>query len=158
MAKLLRNPGPMAERLRLATAGLQRKAAKVGWFESAKYADGTPVAQVAAANEFGPHARPFMRPTIAERAQTWRAVGKNVARKVVNGQASADQLFETIGLQASGDIAKTISSITSPPLLPRTIAARQAKMADGKTIGSLDKPLVETGLMINSLTHIVEDK
>ncbi|EBI3714160.1 hypothetical protein DPU05_14780 [Salmonella enterica subsp. enterica serovar Teddington] len=157
MAKLIRNPGPMAERLRVATAELQRKQAKVGWFESAKYEDGTPVAYVAAINELGPNARPFMRPTIQERTQVWKAVGKQGAKRVINGEAGAGQMFEMLGLQASGDIAKTISSITTPPLSPRTIAARQAKMANGKTIGNLDKPLVETGLMINSLTYIVED-
>ncbi|WP_059215185.1 hypothetical protein [Escherichia albertii] len=158
MARLVIKPGPAAESLKRATEELKRKSAKVGWFESSKYADGTPVAQVAAENEFGPHARPFMRPTITARTQVWRSLSYTVAKKVVNGDAPADQIFEMLGLQVSGDIAKAIAAITSPPLSPRTIAARQAKMADGKTIGSLDKPLVETGLMINSLTHIVEDK
>ncbi|POP42329.1 hypothetical protein CHU32_03585 [Superficieibacter electus] len=148
----------MAERLRVAMAELQRKKAKVGWFESAKYEDGTPVAYVAAINELGSHARPFMRPTIQERQGVWRAVARTVAKKVVNGDASVDQLFDSIGLQAAGDIAKTITDITTPALSPRTIAARRAKLANGGgTIGNLSKPLVDTGLMLNTLTHVVEE-
>lgn len=184
MAKLIRNPGPMAERLWVATAELQRKQAKVGWFESAKYEDGTPVAYVAAINELGPHARPFMRPTIQERTQVWKAVGKKGAKQVLDGEADAGHMFDMLGLQASGDIAKTITKITDPPLSPVTLLLRKRKKAGdkitGKTVGeahrevnfvgprqkldtTLDfsgvstKPLVDTGIMLNTLTYIVED-
>ncbi|MDY8913955.1 hypothetical protein UZS93_14145 [Escherichia coli] len=185
MAKLLRNPGPMAERLRQATAELQRKTVKVGWFESAKYEDGTSVAYVASLNELGKNARPFMRPTIADRAQVWKSVGKKGAKQVINGEATAGYMFELIGLQASGDIAKTITKITDPPLSPVTLLLRKRKKAGdkitGKTVGeahrevnfvgprrksdkTLDfsgvstKPLVDTGIMLNTLTYVVEDK
>ena len=61
----------------LATAirDIQSKKLRVGWFDTARYQDGTPVAYVAAIQEFGHGAippRPFMRPTIAQQRQAWR--------------------------------------------------------------------------------------
>lgn len=157
MARFIRQQTAAARQLEQAMRDLRHKQSKVGWFESAKYEDGTPVAYVAALNELGNNARPFMRPTIQERKQVWKAVGKQGARQVINGEATAGHMFELLGLQASGDIARTISSITEPPLSPRTIAARQAKMADGRTVGNLTKPLIESAHMFNTLTCIVED-
>lgn len=54
------------------------KVAKIGWFPSAQYEDGTSVAYVAAIQEFGaPEVkippRPFMQPSIQTHMPEWRA-------------------------------------------------------------------------------------
>ena len=83
--------------------------------------------------------------------------------------------MEILCLKAEGDVAAKIASITSPPLSPITLGARkyrqQGKTVTGATIGEIarklkdgtldisgvsDKPLVDSSLMINTLTSTVE--
>lgn len=161
--KIERRPGPGTERLRLLLKGVSDKVGKVGFFPSSKYPDGTPVAYVAMIQEVGvPEqgipARPFMRTTIAERQNEWRGIAEQGAQAMVRGDATGEQVLEAIGLAAAGHIRYTISKITTPPLAPSTIAARRRGMADKKTTGNLTKPLVHTGLLLNSVTSAVEDK
>lgn len=77
--KIVRKPGPGAERIRLLLAGVTNKVGKVGFFPSSKYEDGTPVAYVAIIQEFGSPEqgippRSFMRTTIAEKQNEWQGV------------------------------------------------------------------------------------
>ncbi|RIQ10307.1 hypothetical protein D0837_17670, partial [Bordetella avium] len=63
--------------------------------------------------------------------------------------------FEQVGALAAGDIARAISKVVSPPLEKSTLQARQSRK---KTPGVSKKPLVDTGLMIQSVTYQVEEK
>lgn len=142
---------------------LSNKVARVGFFPSAKYDDGTPVAYVATIQEFGSPAqgippRPFMRTTVAERESVWVRIAKQGARAVVKGSATGEQVLDMIAQQAAGDIRKTISDLTSPPLKPATIAARLRERADKVTVGKLTKPLIDTALLYDSVTYEVGDK
>lgn len=136
---------------------------KVGFFESAKYVDGTPVAYVASIHEFGYAeggipARPFFRPTIQEQGPAWgEAFGKG-AKAIAKGRYTPFQVMDAVGQLAAGDVKKTISEIQSPPLDPDTIAARRRRYKDKKTTGNLSKPLVDTALMINSVTNETTQK
>ena len=140
---------------------IQNKQVKVGWLDGARYQDGTPVAYVATIHEFGSPQngippRPFVRPTISERQGEWKELVASGAQGMINGNASANDVLVGLGLQVEGDIRLKISEIQSPPLKESTIAAKRNKLADSETTGSLDKPLVETGLMIGSLSSEVE--
>jgi len=137
-------------------AGLDTdKKAKVG-IMGGTYGDGTPVAYVAAIQEFGSPKnnippRSFMRSTISEQHKKWiKTFGKAMERM------SAEQALELVGAQAAGDVQEMITSIQTPPLSPTTIHARQRKMADGKTVGNLTKPLVETALLLASIKSVVQ--
>jgi len=141
------------------------KVGRVGWFENSRYPDkdATQVAFVAAQNEYGnPNknipARPFMRPTIAAQQNTWKKVAEQGARNILKGNQTSGDALEMLGLKAAGDIRKTISKILTPPLAPSTIQARLARYADKQTVGSLTKPLIDTGLMFATLTNTVEDE
>jgi hypothetical protein len=141
---------------------LKNRKADVGWFNTSKYSDGTPVAYVASIQEFGYAAknippRPFIRPTIAEEEATWRNLIARGAKAIAKGTTNTHDVLTQIGGKASGDIRKAISRVTSPELKDETIAARKRKMADKKTTGSLTKPLVFTKTLINSPTFIVSD-
>ena len=100
--------------------------------------------------------RPFMRPTIARERNNWLKYMTSGAKKVLRGTASATQILEIVAIRAAGDIAKTISQITTPPLAKGTIAARRRKMSNKKLVGALDKPLVATGILLNSVTGKAE--
>jgi len=133
---------------------------QVGFFPEAHYPDGTPVAYVAAIHEFGyPEgnipARSFMRPTAANRKSKW---GRQVAGAIhgaLLGKVKLASAYDAIGGAAAGDVSRTISNITSPPLKAATLAARQSRK---KTPGVSSKPLVDTGLLIQSVSHKVESK
>lgn len=160
MVRVIREDGPGKAKLQFMLKNLSGKTGRVGWFETAKYPDGTPVATVAAIQEFGAPTknippRSFMRTTMREKRDAWRELAASGARAIANGNATIGIVMEGIGLQAQGDIAKKISEITSPPLKPATVKARMSKMADGKTTGNLTKPLIDTGLMFATIHHDV---
>lgn len=164
MATVRRVAGPGAKVLQNLLAGVKdNKQERVGWFESARYEDGTPVAYVAAIQNYGyPRggipSRNFMETTIGEREVVWRQIATQGAQGILRGQGNVATVLDMIGQQASGDIAKTIASIYDPPLKPATIAARRRRRADKKTVGNLTKPLVDSGLMISTVTNApVED-
>jgi hypothetical protein len=151
--------------LEVALKNLSGKVAKVGWLEKAKYPEppNTPVAYVATIQEYGFPAknippRPFMRPTITQKQVEWKEVARRGANAVLKGNSTIEQVMESIGAKAAGDIRKTISNIWSPPLSPRTIARRLAKRANKKKKGRLDKPLIDTGILFATLTSTIEDE
>lgn len=148
-----------SERLRVAVKGLDGTTGKVGFFETAKYPDGTPVAYVAVIQEFGTAkipARPTMRPTIAEQSSEWSRQFGQGAKAVARGDITATQIMDTMCAAAAGDVRKSIAALTSPPLAEATLARRRSRYADKKTVGNLSKPLVDTAVMVNSVTHAVE--
>lgn len=145
---------------------------------------GLHVAHVAAIQEFGAPslhipARPTIRPTIDAKRQEWGKLGESGVRAVFEGRATISVVMEKIGQAAAGDIKESITRLTTPALSPRTIAARIAKSnlsstkkrdltgkitsgsalskQDKASIGGLTKPLIDTGLMLNTLTNSVED-
>lgn len=144
------------------------KVVKIGWFQNSRYPsegkrEGLPVATVAAINEYGVPSRnipsrSFMRSTFVEQRQNWLALAMSGARSVVAGKSTVYQVLEGLGLTAQGDVAKKIATITQPPLSPRTIAARLRKRSNKTTVGLLTKPLIDTGLMLSSLSYRVEDE
>jgi len=125
---------------------------KSGWFEDAVYPDGTKAAMVAAVHEFGTDdipARPMIRPTVEREKNNWKSIIKDGSRRILNGEI--DSFKEGFGLQVQGDIQVTIAQMQGPALAESTVKARQRKLADGATVGSLDKPLVETGYLLSSV-------
>jgi len=157
--------------------------AKVGFFPSAQYPDGTPMAYVAAINEHGvPErslpARPFFRPTMDARRTAWKdQMGRGMA-SAMSGKRSVRDVLEMISAGAAGDVRATIASIQTPALSPITILARKYRQAGGKVTGKTigrfaaqlkenpdmdlsgvsTKPLNDTGAMMAHLTNMVETK
>lgn len=149
-------------RLRLMGRKMEGLELKVGWFETAKYESGISVAHVATIQEFGyPKKnippRPFMRPTVAREENNWRKIIDQESKKIVAGTQTPAGMFQIIGLQASGQVAKSIVAVMAPPLKPATIAARKRRLAGGKTTKSLEKPLIDTGIMMETVTYTVEE-
>jgi hypothetical protein len=171
--KIVRTPGAAINVFK--DSNLDSKIAKVGWFESDIYPDeieektnkvlqkGLPVATVAHKQEFGDPEerippRPFMSTTIDQQRNNWLKKLKSGARAILAGNETPGSVMEAMGALAAGQIRKTITLIKSPKLSKRTIYDRLHRKSNKKTIGALDKPLVDTGIMLNTLTHQVEDK
>lgn len=140
--------GPGVGKIVAALQGLDGLEGKVGWFESAHYPDGTPVAYVATIHEFGTEripARPFMRPAVADQGREWIDLLGQGAKAAINGGPSPAEVLEAVTLAAAGNVAEKIQAVTSPPLSPVTIKRK-----------GHDKPLVDTGQMVQSVTGKVE--
>lgn len=153
----------LSMRLAVAAQELNNVQGKAGFFESAKYPDGTPVAYVAAIQEFGYAEggippRSFMRTTANEQGKHWTEAFSKGAKAIVRGTFSPKQVMDAVGQLAAGDIRKKISEIQSPPLEAATVAARRRRYANKGATGNLTKPLVDTAIMVNSVTNIVEEK
>lgn len=148
-----------SDKMRAAVKTIAAKKLRVGWFDTGQYQDGTPVAYVAAIHEFGNPAggvpaRPFMRPTIEAKTPEWKSTLAGGAHQVLNGRLNAEQMLGQVGQMAAGNIAETIASINTPALKPSTIKGRESRR---KSPGVSTKPLVDTGLLIQSVNHKVED-
>lgn len=179
MAEVKRVKGPASRQVKILTQGLQNAEGRVGWFESARYEDGTYIAGVAAVQELGSPKmkippRSFIRTTAMEQRRAWMEIVRKGAAAVANGKNTADEIMELLAMRASGDIRKKITQIWSPPLRPGTIRARirrtrayqNLKTRSGKIKRStrimkdppksLTKPLVDQGIMLDTLTYTVK--
>lgn len=157
-----------------------------GFFESAKYTDGAPVAYIAAIQEFGyPEgsipSRPFFRNAIKANEEKWQAASSKLMLSVIEGKLSKEQALEQLGQLIKGDIQESIIDGSYAPLSNLTLLLRQhsksGKEVTGKTVGSAsralaflpsegvaeslgvsDKPLIDTGHMMRSVDYVVEKK
>lgn len=159
MAKVIHGKG--IARLRKEIASINKARLEVGFFDTAVYPSGVPVAYVASIHEFGwgpIPARPFMRPAIAEKRDTWVRNFLGGFKAVANGQLSTKQVLEQMGARITGHIKESIQSVTSPALQDSTVEARLRKLSSGVAAtakSSISKPLVATGQMINSVDYKV---
>ena len=120
-------------------------AVEVGFMSGATYPDGTPVAAVAFWNEFGTSrapARPFFRGMINSESPTWAGKMAKLA-EVTN--YNGEQVLGMMGEDIQGALKQSINNFTTPELAPRTIERK-----------GFNKPLIDTGHMINSITYKVE--
>ena len=118
---------------------------EVGFFSDARYQDGTPVAAVAAWNEFGTSkipSRPFIRNSNAKLKEQLPEILKNGIDPKKN--VVEDVLANQIGLLAQATIQTEIRDLREPPNSPVTIELK----------GS-DNPLIDDGKMRQSTSYKV---
>jgi len=162
--KITRKAGKI-EALKVMVKALAHDQSKVGWFESAKYEKGEPVAGVAYVQEHGSPkqgipARPFFRSTIADKQTEWAQNAAQLSKAAARGQFNPANVMGALGMKAEGDVRETITKLTEPPLADATIRARKRRLANGGAgaKASIAKPLVDTGLLLNTLTTQVTKK
>ncbi len=76
-------------------------------------------------------------------------------KAAVKGNIAITDGLTQVGAKAAGDVKMVIKSVTTPPLKDTTVAARARRHSKGK---ATSKPLVDSGLMLQSVTFAVEDK
>jgi len=182
MARVIRVKGGAMEGLLMRLEELEKTKLKIGVFESAKYEDGTPVAGVAAVQELGSPKmgippRPFFRTTAEEKKGEWGSLFERASKAIVEGKISPYDAMDRIGLQVAGQIKTTITNIQAPPLSPVTLHLRKLKQQGETITGSIvagvkqkaakgeeldtsgvsTKPLVDDAILLNSITHAVEE-
>ncbi|HQT79437.1 MAG TPA: hypothetical protein PLD10_20530 [Rhodopila sp.] len=126
---------------------------EVGFPEGSTYPDGTPVAYIAAIQEFGTQnagpnhnvtipARPFFRTMIAEKRNEW---GPALGQIIVNVRYDTEAALSQLGEGIQGQLQKSIRDWTQPPNAASTVAEK-----------GFDKPLIDTGHMVNSVRYVVK--
>ncbi len=147
------------EALRQTVKALDGSQSKVGWFPSAVYESGAPVAGVAHVQEFGSPARGIpprlgMRNTATEKRQEWAKTAETISRAAAQGKIEPDRVMEAVAMAAEGHVRETITKVTAPALKQATIDARKRRLANGGkgAQASIAKPLVDTGILLNTLT------
>lgn len=155
---------------------------KVGWFETAHYPDGPPVAQVAFWQNQGVPSRsipprPFMTNAVVKNKQKWFDLAGQLAVRILEGKTTGRDAMTILGEVAQGDIIESIADIHAPKLSIITLMARKyrelGKKVSGATIGMFarkaksgdykasdlsanTKPLNDTGYMVSTITNITE--
>lgn len=122
---------------------------KVGFLEKATYSDGTPVAMIAAIQDFGAPSRgipprPFFRNMIREKQRDWPG---QIAGLLRGHNYDAERVLSMMGEVIAGDLRQSIRDTNDPPLAASTIARK-----------GFDKPLVDTGHLLASVDYEIEDE
>lgn len=117
------------------------KEVRVGFLEGAAYPDGTPVATIAAIQNFGAPSRgipprPFFSNLINRDGKDW---SRQLAQLLRRGH-DARTALQLMGYYIEGALRQSIVDTNAPPLAASTIAAK-----------GFEKPLVETGHMLQSV-------
>lgn len=120
---------------------------KIGFMENATYPDGTSVPLIAAINEFGAPSRgqpprPFFRRMIAAKEGEWPAA---VAGLLKANDYDAYTTLEQTGEAIAGQLTQSINDLVDPPLKEATVRKK-----------GFDKPLIDSSLMVKSVTYNVE--
>lgn len=132
----------------------------VGFFEDATYPDGTSVAEVAAAQNYGTDripARPFFSNMVRTKSSGWPGALVNIMRA---NDFDADRSLDLLGQGIVEQLQQSIRDTNSPPLAEATLKARgvdpstKYNPSDPATFGA--KPLIHTAVMINSAGHKVK--
>jgi len=120
---------------------------RVGFLAGATYPNGTPVAMIAAIQDFGAPSRgipprPFFRNMVKAKSKEWP---KAIADLLKANDYDAVKTLETTGEAIGGQLRQSIIDTNSPPLAPSTIKRK-----------GFAKPLIDTSVMINSIGHEVK--
>jgi hypothetical protein len=160
---------------------LHNKSVKIGWLDGLHYevqdahggiSEGEAVAAVAAQNEYGNPsknipARPFIRPTVIREKNKWINITQKGVQEILKGNQSIDGVLNLLGAEAVVDMQDSISAVFSPALKEQTILARIERskklsrikgQISYKNLGNVTKPLEDTGVMINDISHELSDE
>jgi len=124
--------------------GNGKASVQVGFMGNATEPDGTPVALVAALNEYGTGKippRPFFRTMIDEHADEWPV---NLATALKSTKFNTVTSLGLVGLRIRDQLRRSIRDFSSPPNAPSTIARK-----------GFNNPLIDTSTMLKSATFKV---
>ena len=155
MATTVRGGTAFKQRLTQIASNLSSgKSLKVGFLADATYDDGTPVALVAAANEFGKMVmtkageyyfqlpRPFFRNMISANSAQWPGEFSQLIR---SSNYDARLALGLMGERIKSQLQESIRELNSPPLAESTIKHK-----------GFDKPLIDSDHMLNSVDYAVD--
>ena len=150
------------------------KALRVGFLEGATYPDGTPVAMIAAIQNFGAASRgipprPFFTNMVRDKSEGW---GPALGRILQDTQNDTAKALALMGEGIVGQLRQAIVDTNEPANSPVTNLLKQRfpmggqtfadvlqawrDVAAGETDAPPGKPLVQSGHMLNSADYEVK--
>jgi hypothetical protein len=122
--------------------GSGRAEVRVGFLEGARYPDGTPVATIAAIQNFGAPSRgipprPFFSSMIEAKSPGW---GDSFVGVLKAANYDVGLSLARFGEGIAGQLRQSIRDTNAPPLAQATIDRK-----------GFAKPLIDTGVMFNSV-------
>lgn len=90
--------------------------------------------------------RPFLSNAMKANRGKYLTAMRSQAKAILMGQASMKIVMSRLGAMAQGDIQKEITTLSSPPNSPVTIAMKGSS-----------NPLIDTGIMRQSVTWKLND-
>lgn len=150
------------DRIMREVASLARAVVTIGIHQQEETRQGGDITnpQLGAVHEFGSDhipERSFLRSTVDSGKPMEFA--EKVAAKVAQGQLSAHQAANQVGVTVVGQVQQTIKAKIPPPLSDRTLKTRMAKGAHGGGVGAMGgavTPLIDSGQLYASIQHKVE--
>ena len=139
----------LKESIRKGKAMASIQGVEIGFFSDSEYPEqGTPVAAIANANEFGTASipeRPFMRRAIRNSEEDVREL---IAGNIDTVAGKPDlALAERLGETVRSAVVREITDLRDPPNSPKTIEAKGSS-----------NPLIDTGFMRASVKHRIIDR
>jgi len=101
-------------------------------------------AQVGAWNEYGTERIPersFIRSTIEENSNSYKASMRRIVKKIINGESDGYKMMGRLGMKIKGQVQEKIVSIQEPPNAESTIKRKKSS-----------SPLVDSGQLVQSIT------
>jgi hypothetical protein len=120
---------------------------RVGFLEGGTYPDGTSIPTVAVTQNFGSPAkgippRPFFSNMVADKSPGWAG---SFGRILDDNGMDVARSLALMGAGIAGQLRQSIRDTNTPALAPATIAAK-----------GFDKPLIDTGVMFQSVDFEIE--
>jgi hypothetical protein len=160
--KILQVLGQLGDRLGKATE------VRVGFLEDATYPDGTPVAMVAALNNFGAPeagipARPFFTRMVADKSPGW---SDDFGKAMKGAENDTQKALDIMGTHIADQLRDAVADPPGPANSPVTDLLKQRFPMGGQTFGDVQqarrdvaagqtapagKPLVWTGVMASKI-------
>lgn len=140
-------------------------------------AGGTSLTTIAYVHEYGSPSqgipeRSFLRAAMQENAKKYVLLNRSNLVEVLNKRMTVDQALGQLGEMAKGDVQRKIRNGDFKALDPKTIAARRRSRSNGynksllrkvkkkevagNAAGPIDRPLIDSGQLIQSITWEIE--
>jgi len=147
-----RNPGAIKKLLQRYDKGVDIAVGLPKGSEGAgvKYPDGTDLLDVAFWNEFGTSSIPersFIRVGVRANLDDLNKLAADLVKELNEGKIDIETAGEALGLKAAAGVKNYIVELTSPPNAPATIKIKKSS-----------NPLVDTGLLNQSITHEIRER
>jgi hypothetical protein len=171
-ARLIRDISPSTFTELKKRVNVDAKYVKVGIPSSEKETDGTSLAMIGAVNEFGSPdkgipERPFLRPGTRRGKPDFIRLNRVNLVKMLRKQMSIDKGLGQLGAMAVGKVKQEIRNGEFKALAADTIAARKRRLSPkyrakleaklGHPL-NLDKPLIDSGNLIQGVTYQIVPK
>lgn len=102
--------------------------------------------------------RPFIGPAIKANQVKWLHMIEDGSKALLRNEITLEQLFTDLAQDGKDQIQLKIREVSSPPLAEVTIENRMRRLKTKKRTAAIEKPLIDTGHMFNTVNYRVSNE